>query len=318
MKKIIFVLAMTLAVATVHSQTSKKPTNSNASTSRQESTNTSSQNNSSRSTNQDRNATSRGSESSSTTTTRPDRTESQRSADRENTQKPSGRESTTQRPDSRESYTHDRYDDNQNSGRSSERENTVRRGTSVENSHHRETNWTPTNQNPIVDYESPRVYRENHKPFHQYHQPPANRDYRSVHYIYRKPYNYEVYWTPELNRHFIEIYPMVSYWNYYNGYPIRMISAYDALYYRGDVMTVYGEVFDVFYSWNTDEYFLYFGAYYPFQDFTVILPGYLARWYNPRPERFFEHQYLAVTGLITSFNGEPEIYTKRSFQINVY
>ena len=121
-----------------------------------------------------------------------------------------------------------------------------------------------------------------------------------------------------MHRHFIDIYPMVPSWRYYNGYRIDMISAYDAMYYRGEVMTVYGRVSDVYYSRNTDEYFLYFGPYYPYQDFTVVMPGYLARRYSRNPERYFMDRHLAVTGLITTFEGEPEIVVKKDFQINLY
>jgi hypothetical protein len=97
-----------------------------------------------------------------------------------------------------------------------------------------------------------------------------------------------------------------------------MVSSYFANYYIGDVMTVYGQVTEVFYSRNTDEYFLYFGLYYPYQDFTVVLPGYIARRYSHRPEFFFENRYVAGTGLITSFNGEPEIAVRESFQLHLY
>jgi hypothetical protein len=86
----------------------------------------------------------------------------------------------------------------------------------------------------------------------------------------------------------------------------------------GDVMTVYGRVKEVFYSITTDEYFLYFGAYYPYHDFTVVMPGWMARQHSRRPERYFDNNYIAVTGLITSFEGKPEIVLKESFQLNFY
>jgi hypothetical protein len=111
---------------------------------------------------------------------------------------------------------------------------------------------------------------------------------------------------------------MVDYWDYRDGYRINTISSYDAMYYQGDVMTVYGRVTDVYYSRESDEYFLYFGPYYPYQDFTLIIPGYLARSYSRRPHRFFDNQNIAATGLITTFEGEPEMYVKESFQINLY
>ncbi len=175
-----------------------------------------------------------------------------------------------------------------------------------------------TRRPEAVVYASPRVYREQHVAHHHYSSPPRSREYRSVHYVYRRPLGIEIYWTPVIHRHFLRIYPMVPYWYYHTGYRIEMISAYDAIYYQGDVMTVYGRVTEVYYSRATDEFFLYFGPYYPYHDFTVVMPGYLARRYSRRPERFFTNQYLAVTGLITSFNGEPEIVVKESFQIHLY
>jgi hypothetical protein len=198
------------------------------------------------------------------------------------------------------------------------RENTER-GDYVKPVNTRESVDRGTSQRNVVAYESPRVYRNQHTNVaHHYNNPPATREYRSVHYIYRRPVHYEVYWTPEIHNNFIEIYPMVHRWDYYNGYRIEMISAYEAMYYRGDVKTVYGEVFEVYYERQTDEYFLYFGAYYPYHDFTVIIPGYLARRYSLHPMRYFENQCMAVTGLITTFNGEPEIVVKKSFQLNLY
>ena len=169
-----------------------------------------------------------------------------------------------------------------------------------------------------VQYESPRVYRAQHPVRHHITTPPPSIEYRRVHHVYRRPVNIDIYWTPVIHRHFIEIYPMVNYWDYYNGYRIAMISAYDARFYFGDVMTVYGRVSEVFYNRSTDEYFLYFGPYYPYHDFTVVMPGYLARRYSNRPARYFANRDLAVTGLITAFNGEPEIVVKQSFQINLY
>ena len=197
---------------------------------------------------------------------------------------------------------------------------------SENNNTSRSNNYSSGNTNIIrtprstgtVTYTSPRVYRENHVVNHYYTSPPRSREYRAVHYAYRRPVHIEVYWTPYLHRHFLRIYPMVPYWSYYNGYRIEMISAYDALYYQGEVMTVYGRVNEVYYSRVTDEYFLYFGPYYPYQDFTLVMPGYLARRYSRHPEIYFTDQYLAVTGLITTFNGEPEIVVKEKFQINLY
>jgi hypothetical protein len=321
MKKMIFVLAMFLTAATTYTQTSRKPANNNTAMDTKENA-TNHSRVSSGTNHASFTANSRGSESTSATNfVRNEQTTPQQNITRNNnTQKPSGRENTTQKPNSRETNTVERHQNGTNANATDRRNNNVRTENSNPNSgHSRESTHRPNgNQSRVVEYESPRVYRDQHRVTHQYHNPPATREYRSVHYVYRRPVHYEVYWTPEIHRHFIEIYPMVHYWNYYDGYRINTISAYDAMYYRGDVMTVYGEVFEVYYSRQTDEYFLYFGAYYPYQDFTVILPGYLAHKYSYQPERYFENRCIAVTGLITTFNGEPEIVVRESFQINMY
>ena len=121
-----------------------------------------------------------------------------------------------------------------------------------------------------------------------------------------------------MHRHYIEMYPEVRYWNYSIGYRINSVSAYYADYYVGEVMNVYGKVYDMYYAYETDEYFLYFGAYYPYHDFTIVLPGEIARQYSRRPMNFFMNQYIDVTGLITAFEGKPEVVVKRNFQLNVY
>ncbi len=167
-------------------------------------------------------------------------------------------------------------------------------------------------------YNSSRQYRSSHVAVHTYHKPPQSRTYRAYHYAYRAPLNVNIIWTPAMQTHYVRMYPMVNHWNYNHGYQILNVSAYFAEYYMGDVTTVYGKVKEVYYSISTDEFFLYFGAYYPYQDFTVVMPGWIARQYSRRPDIYFEHNYLAVTGLITSFNGKPEIVVKESFQLNLY
>ena len=94
--------------------------------------------------------------------------------------------------------------------------------------------------------------------------------------------------------------------------------SYNADFYIGDVKRVYGRVTNVDYSPESDEFFLFIGPYVPYQYFTIVLPGYIARSYSKRPGRFFINQNITVTGLITSFEGIPEILVKRSFQLSVY
>ncbi|MBN2486859.1 MAG: hypothetical protein JXB34_12865 [Bacteroidales bacterium] len=165
---------------------------------------------------------------------------------------------------------------------------------------------------------SSRKYQQTHRVNHTYRKTPYNRDYRAVHYVYREPVHVNIIWTRDMHRHYIEMYPEVRFWRYNVGYSIDRVSAYYADYYIGEVMNVYGKVSDVFYARETDEYFLYFGAYYPYHDFTIVLPGEIARRYSHRPANFFINQYLNVTGLITVYDGKPEIVVKRNFQLDVY
>jgi hypothetical protein len=309
MKTTILLLAMLLTAATAFNQTSRKPANKNTATNTKENVTTN------RSKNPSENR------------------QVSFAANRQGTERPTDVKTRTDQPNRNRETTRDNNTNQNNTNQSRERTNnntnqSRERTYNRENQHNTNTNANTVSRRPntnnsatrphVVEYESPRVYRETHHANHYYHNPPQSREYRSIHYVYRRPLNLEVYWTPVMYNHFMRIYPMVNYWNYYNGYRIEMISAYDALYYRGNVMTVYGQVTDVFYSRATDEYFLYFGAYYPYQDFTVILPGYLARSYSRHPEYYFDNQYMAVTGLITTFNGEPEIVVKESFQMNLY
>ncbi len=168
------------------------------------------------------------------------------------------------------------------------------------------------------EYESPRVDRDRHTPIHPYSRPPMSREYRAQHYVYRAPVNLNIYWSPVIYHDFVRIYPMVGTWNYPMGYRIESIPAYYADDYKGQVVNVYGVINEVYYSRPTDEYFLYMGPYYPYQDFTIVMPGWLARQYSNDPEYYFNNQNLVATGLITTFEGEPEIAVKEGFQINLF
>lgn len=170
----------------------------------------------------------------------------------------------------------------------------------------------------VTHYKSPRLYHGTRVVRYHYNKAPRSRLYRSRHFPYRIPGHFEIYWTPALRREYIRIYPMVKTWRYPIGYRIQTISAYDALFYHGEVMNVYGKVYEVFYSRETDEYVLYFGAYYPHHDLSVVVPGWIARRMNRRPELFFERQHVMVTGLITSFDDKPEIVVRNTGQLRIY
>jgi len=239
-----------------------------------------------------------------------------------NNQRQAETQSTRSRESSATNSSNSRNNTNTQRSNTQVTNNTSRRGTS-HTEHtvpHRSTPGTNIrssgNQNTV--YVSTRRYTGAHTVVHHYHTPPPNREYRAIHYAYRVPVSLNIIWTPAMHTHYIRFYPMVTYWHYSYGYRIENVSAYFAEYYMGEVMTVYGRVSEVYYSRSTDEYFLYYGPYYPYQDFTVVIPGWIARQYSRRPERYFDNRYLAATGLITSFQGEPEIIVNESFQINLY
>jgi len=302
MKKMMLILAMLLIAATSYNQTSRKPANTKtAATKEKQNPTRTSSTSISQSTNENRSVNVNRSEQTGHVT-RPEYS----------------RERTTRTDENRISQPVVTHNTNDNSVEGPVRNRASRYTSANTGSPHQTTTQNRVRRPEAVVYESPRVYREQHVVHHHYASPPATREYRAYHYVYRRPVGIDIYWTPFMHRHFISIYPMVPYWYYQTGYRIEMISAYDALYYQGEVMTVYGRITEVYYSRATDEYFLYFGPYYPYHDFTVIMPGYLARRYSHHPESFFTDQYLAVTGLITSFNGEPEIVVKESFQMHLY
>jgi hypothetical protein len=153
---------------------------------------------------------------------------------------------------------------------------------------------------------------------YHYPTPPRSREYRRVYAPYRAPVHFNFYWTPEIRFEYIRLYPVIGYNKYPVGFRFENISAYDALYYKGEIANVYGKVFEVYYSRSTDEYILYFGAYYPYHDFTAIVPGEIARLYSPWPERYFAKEHMIITGLITMFEGVPEIAVRSHGQIRLY
>ncbi len=132
------------------------------------------------------------------------------------------------------------------------------------------------------------------------------------------PVRFIFYWTPEIRVRFSRYYPELDLYRYPAGYRLRSISIYDAAYFRGEVASVYGRVYEVYYSRMTDEYLLYFGDRYPYHYFTAVVPGYVAERFSRRPWNFFRNEHLVVTGLITMYNGLPEIAVRSEEQIRLY
>ena len=120
-----------------------------------------------------------------------------------------------------------------------------------------------------------------------------------------------------MRRHYLSIYPNYN-WRYHYGYRLQTMSVWDARYNIGEIARVYGRVYATWYNHDTDQLLLFFGGEYPYQEFTVVLPGRIARRFSWRPERFFLGEHLTITGLITTFDGIPEIIVKNKRQLGIY
>lgn len=162
-------------------------------------------------------------------------------------------------------------------------------------------------------YRTDRYYYPNTKVKIHRHPATHHNHYRVLYY----PAHRDIIWTRRMYRDYAAIYPGYT-WRYPIGYRIQTISALDARYNIGDVTRVYGRVFGTWYNRQTDDLLLFFGGEYPYQTFTMVIPGNIARKYSWRPEKYFLGQHVIATGLITSFEGKPEMLIKRNHQLDVY
>jgi hypothetical protein len=153
---------------------------------------------------------------------------------------------------------------------------------------------------------------------HPRHYQPVSVEYRRTYRPYRVPAHREIFWSISFRNDFSIYYPEVRYWRYDVGYRLPLIPAYDAYDYVGDAARVYGKVFEVHYEYDTDEYFVYFGDYYPYHDFSIIIPGNEARLISRRPERTLRRANIEVTGYITEFDDKPEMVIRNARQIDLY
>lgn len=138
----------------------------------------------------------------------------------------------------------------------------------------------------------------------------------NYHVLYYPSYT-NIYWTRHMYRNYSKWYPDF-YWNYNYGHRIQTISVFDAKYNLGEVANVYGRVYATWHNKETDDFLLFFGGDFPYQAFTVVLPGHVARKYSWRPQRFFLGEHITATGLITTFDGSPEMVVKNKRQISLY
>jgi hypothetical protein len=147
---------------------------------------------------------------------------------------------------------------------------------------------------------------------------PSPVELRRTFHPYREPIHSDVFWSIEIRNNFRIFYPEVRYWRYDIGYRLPVVSAFYASDYIGDVARIYGKVNEVYHEYDADEYYLYIGDYYPYQDFTIIIPGHEARNFSRRPEKYFYRVNVAVTGYITEFENKPEMVLRNARQLDVY
>jgi len=148
--------------------------------------------------------------------------------------------------------------------------------------------------------------------FHYHHDTYVH----NYHVLYYPAYR-DIYWSRAMYRDYHRWYPNYN-WRYKYGYRVQTISAFDAKYNLGEVAMVYGRVYATWHNRETDDYLLFIGGDYPNQQFTVVVPSHLARRFSWRPERYFLGEHITITGLITTFDGIPEIAVKNKQQIGIY
>ncbi|MBN1132696.1 MAG: hypothetical protein JXA39_06465 [Bacteroidales bacterium] len=147
-----------------------------------------------------------------------------------------------------------------------------------------------------------------------YHRDAYGNNYKILYH----PAHKNIHWTRAMYRDYVHLYPSYTYWHYEFGHSIKTIPTFKARYNLGEVARIYGRVYATWYNKQTDDYLLFFGGDYPFQDFTVIIPGVVARMFSRRPHYYFSGKHITATGLITSYAGKPEMVIKRTNQISTY
>lgn len=143
-------------------------------------------------------------------------------------------------------------------------------------------------------------------------------DYRRTHKPYIAPRLANIIWNATMYRNYRSWYPEFNLWYYPYGYRIHTISAYDSYNYIGEIARVYGRVSEVWYSGESNEYYLYIGGPYPYQDFTIILEARDARRFSWDPIRFFTNRNVTSTGLVSLFEDKPEMQIRKRSQISLY
>ncbi len=183
----------------------------------------------------------------------------------------------------------------------------------VQTTNKHSSNVVRRNENTYSNHGHSHTYYPRHNVKIHVHPVTYQNHYKVMYY----PAHREIIWTNQMNRYYLDIYPGYT-WRYPIGYGIQTISAFEARYNIGEVSRVYGRVYGTWYNNESDDLLLFFGGEYPNQEFTMIIPGDIARRYSWRPERYFLGQHVYATGLITSFEGKPEMLVKRKNQLDIY
>jgi hypothetical protein len=166
--------------------------------------------------------------------------------------------------------------------------------------------------NNWYDYRSVRPARYNTG----YH--PVSMEIRRVRNVYRQPVYYNIIWTPNLFNRFMYYYPDQTDWDFEYGNEIETISAYEAMNYVGTVRRVYGRVDEVYYSREDDNYTLYIGDRFPYQDLSIVIPHDVVVTITGDPVQYFQDQYVWMIGLIDLWGEKPEIIIRDEQQIQRY
>ena len=183
----------------------------------------------------------------------------------------------------------------------------------------KEARYTP----PVKSkkYHSRNYYGGNH---YHYAYPTRNVKFNYHHDTYLNQYNVlyyptygDIYWSRNMYRDYHRWYPEFN-WRYNYGHRIQTISVFDTQYNLGEVAMVYGRVYSTWHNKETDDFLLFFGGDFPYQQFTVVVPGHIARKFSWRPERYFLGEHITINGLITTFDGSPEIVVKNKRQLGIY
>lgn len=146
-----------------------------------------------------------------------------------------------------------------------------------------------------------RSYGKSHGHINHFHR--GRNLVRNHYYVYNRPHHHVVFMHSWFN----------FYVNYFPGYRIHYSRHIDVIpgdiarYHVGDLKVVYGRVYETYYDPQVNEFYLYFGSPYPRQDLTVVVTGRDARRLARKTARYFIGWDFSVAGLITSWEGKPEI-----------